>query len=66
MALFGNHHYNDFDDDEICSGKYKCPECGWVGDESDLTYSDKNHILVCPSCIEWYGIEVSPDIIKEK
>jgi predicted RNA-binding Zn-ribbon protein involved in translation (DUF1610 family) len=53
-------------DDELnnkINDKYKCPECGWTGDENDLVYSDKNNIFVCPRCVEWYDIEILPDII---
>lgn len=46
--------------------KYKCPECGWIGEESemgadsivsdDYTYETWSN-WICPSCNTWQDLE---------
>lgn len=45
--------------------KYRCPECGWVGTENDmsadyLTFDDGGEIWsnnICPNCEAWHDID---------
>ena len=49
--------------------KYQCPECGWIGEESemesDYCYEDERDNIfgeywsnwICPSCYTWQDLE---------